>query len=314
MDEKPVRGGIGSVDRRIAAIAVKFGGHISSAQLHALGLSRHAIRHRVTRGLLIPVFQGIYAVGHLPTNPIDKAAGALLACGPRSVLSHNSAASLWGIRNDWRFPLHVTTPVDRRLRGLVIHRNRHLIRSDIRTLQGIRVLSPALTILQAAPGLTRKRLARAIDDLRLQRRSRLTLEQLERLVERFPSYPGTKALRGALGTLQREPTRSDWELDWPPFAAAHDLPAYQMNRRVCGHRVDVLFPAEGVVVELDGWDTHRTKQAFENDREQDSVILTRTGMPTIRITHDRFHHLGSEEAARLHVVLARRREQSRSGT
>ncbi|MBO0769763.1 MAG: type IV toxin-antitoxin system AbiEi family antitoxin domain-containing protein, partial [Solirubrobacterales bacterium] len=64
---------------------------ITRAQLHALGFSDHAIAHRVRRGSLIRVYRGVYAIGHLPTQPLDRAHAALLAVGERSALSHASA-------------------------------------------------------------------------------------------------------------------------------------------------------------------------------------------------------------------------------
>ncbi len=59
---------------------------------------------------LIRVHRGIYAVGHLPASVVDRAAAAVLACGPQAVLSHDSALALWGLRRQWPPEFEVTVP------------------------------------------------------------------------------------------------------------------------------------------------------------------------------------------------------------
>ena len=49
------------------------------------------------RGLLHPDHRGVYAVGHAELPPLGREVAALLACGPSAVLSHRSAAALWGL-------------------------------------------------------------------------------------------------------------------------------------------------------------------------------------------------------------------------
>ena len=88
--------GVGEVDRAIAAIAERQGGHVTAEQLAALALSRRAVQRRLQRGFLIAVFRGVYAVGRLPTLAEDQAKGALLAMGDGAALSPDSAAYLHG--------------------------------------------------------------------------------------------------------------------------------------------------------------------------------------------------------------------------
>ena len=274
---------------------------MTSAQLVALGLTPRAIEYQLARGALIRVFRGVYAVGRLPTNPIERAHGALLACGERSVLSHGSAASLWEIWRDWRYPLELTVAGDRRPPGLRVHHSRTLTQADVTSERGLRVTTPARTILDIAPRLTDRRLVRMINDLRL--RGLLTPEALGSLTDRCPARPGARRIRAIIGIPHREPTRSGFEDDWIPFAARYRLPEHEMNVHVGGHRVDVLFTPERLIVELDGWETHGTKQAFKADRERDADILARTGIPTIRITHDAFQSRASQLARQIRQIL-----------
>ncbi len=302
-------GGIRPIDQQIQTLARRQGGYVERRQLAALGLSRHAIEHRIATGQLLAAHRAVYAVGHVPTHPLARARGALLAAGPDSVLSHGSAASLWGAFSDWRLPFELSSPHDRRPGGLiVVHRNTRLAPDEIRTHYGIRATSPALTMLDVASRLTDRRLQRAVDDLRLGARQ-LTLEQLEDTVARYPRHPGAKAIHRILGTAEREPTRSPWEQDWRPFAQRHRLAPHETNVHVCGHRVDVYFPAERVIVELDGWDTHRTHAAFVADRDRDAEILAATGILTVRLTRAGFRRRPSQEAKRLQSILERRRRR-----
>ena len=101
------------LDAAIAALARKQHGYVTREQLLELGLGVGAIKFRIGAGQLIAVYSGVYAVGHLPSLPIDRAAAAVLACGPTAALSHGSAVSLWGWDTKyWRLPFEVTSRVE----------------------------------------------------------------------------------------------------------------------------------------------------------------------------------------------------------
>ena len=73
-----------------------------------------------------------------------------------------------------------------------------------------------------------------------------------------------------------------------------------------GYEVDALFEKERVIVELDGWNYHRTRSSFEKDRNRDADTLA-AGLPTIRITEQRLVNAPGKEAERLRRILAGRR-------
>src|SRR5436305_6691507 len=170
-----------AIDRQIAALAKRQRGYVTRPQLMKWGRGEGAIRYRIRIGRLLPVYSGVYAVGHLPTLPQDRAVGALLACGPAAVLSHGSAATVWGIFKRWEMPFEVTAPTLHRRRGIRVHRGA-LQRRDIKTQLGIRVTSPARTLLDVAPRIRDKALRRAVNDLR--RPGQLHLQQLEEILLR----------------------------------------------------------------------------------------------------------------------------------
>jgi hypothetical protein len=68
----------------------------------------------------------------------------------------------------------------------------------------------------------------------------------------------------------------------------------------------VLFRAERLIVELDGWEYHGTREAFEDDRERDTDTLA-AGFQTIRITWERLRDDPVKEADRLRAILSARR-------
>src|SRR5438270_9065562 len=105
------------IDRKIAAVARRQRGYVTRRQLLELGLSERVIDYRLGIGRLIRVYAGIYAVGHLPTLPQDRAMGALLACGEGAVLSHGTAASVWEIFRRWEMPFEVTAASAHRRKG-----------------------------------------------------------------------------------------------------------------------------------------------------------------------------------------------------
>jgi very-short-patch-repair endonuclease len=274
---------------------------VTRAQLLGLSLGAEAIVYRVRTRALIRVHNGVYAVGHEPASAVDRAYAALLACGPGALLSHASAASLWGIFERWWEPFELTVPTGRRRPGIKVHRAT-VDRKDVRRHLGLRVTSPARTVFDIAPRLTDKALTRAVNELRIGRL--LKLEQLAELTARLPRHRGASRVKPLIET-SRGPTRSELEDRFAAFAARFDLPPFEFNARVVGYEVDVLFPAQRVIVELDGYEFHGTRQAFEKDRERDATTLA-AGYRTVRITWERLTEAAEREAARLNAIIASR--------
>ena len=301
---REVMGERGHIASKIAQLAERQWGHVTRRQLLELGLSARAISRKIGRGELIRVHAGVYAVGHPRPEARARAAAAVLACGEGAVLSHESAAAHWGIRPRWPQRPEVSVPGDRRRPGIRIHRERPLQGPDIHRHQGIRTTSPAQTLLDIAPRLTDSQLVRAVNDARLH--AGLRIVDLERLLNRCHGQTGAPALRRAAGLAEDEPTRSSFEDAFLAFARRHGLPIPRVNVVVAGHRVDVLFEDEKVIVELDGRRFHDGYAAFDSDRDRDADTLA-AGYVTIRITWNRLKQQPAREAARLHSILQTRR-------
>ncbi len=293
------------LDLLIAETADRHHGNITGAQLARVGLSRGQIAYRVKIGRLHRVHCGVYAVGRPPRTALEHASAAVLACGPGAALSHRSALALWGLGR-WPKRHHVLVPGDRRPPGISVHRARGLARSDRRTNQGIRTTSPARTLLDCAPALTEKALARAVNDARLARLIRV--KDLSDVAERFPHHRGTPLLIPFIAA-KGGPTRSEWEDAFPAFCRRYGLPDPGLNAIVAGHEVDALFPEEKLIVELDSWAHHSTRESFESDRNRDADTLA-VGHNTVRITWERMRGQPAKEAARLDQILRRWRRRA----
>jgi very-short-patch-repair endonuclease len=291
-------------EQAIARLAAPQWGYVTREQLLNLGLSADAIKWGVKTGRLIPVHAGVYAVGHVNGTPVARAMAAVLACGEGALLSHGSAASLWGYFKFWDEPFEVTVATSHRRRaGIKIHRSQILTWCDIDRQHGVPVTSPARTVLDVAPRLYDRRLRRVVSDGRIG--PHLHLDDLADVLDRNPKHPGTKRLRWFVESPTGA-TRSGVEDDFLAFARRYGLPALVTNTLVHGHEVDVLFPRERVIVEIDTWPTHGLRSSFEGDRERDADLLA-AGYPTVRVTEERLDQSPDVEARRLHAILHARR-------
>lgn len=284
---------VGVLDRdhlsiQIATTAGRQHGHITRAQLLALRVSHARIQRWCRAGRLIHIHAGVYAVGYRRVEPIGVAMAATLACGDGAVLSHDSAAALWGWRR-WPDVPEVTVARQRRRPGIRTHRTRSLPRRDRTRQLGVPVTSPERTIREIESRLTRKQFTRMVKDAWQQRR----LDKAA--VTRLLGYPA-------------EPTRSEFEEAFRRFCRRFGLPKAATLAIVHGHEVDALFAQQRLVVELDGWEFHADRAAFVSDRERDAELLA-CGYVTVRITWDRLHETPEREAARLKRILARRERE-----
>jgi very-short-patch-repair endonuclease len=290
--------------RRIAGLAASQHGNVTRQQLLNLGLGGDAIAYRCRTGELYRLHRGVYAVGRPPAVPIEAAAAAVLACGASAALSHGSAMVLWEFWKRWPATVEVSVTLDRRPKGITVHHPRTLTRRDITTHRGIRATTAARTLLDMATRTARKTLTRAINNAL--NSPYLTESQLVDLLSRNPTHPGTRLLRPHVAESHHGLTRSELEETFREFGRTQNLPRFQTNVLVHGYVVDVYFEDEQLIVELDSWQFHKNRQAFETDRTRDVDALTH-GIPTVRVTHERLTTDPGAEAARLLAILEQRR-------
>lgn len=160
------------------------------------------------------------------------------------------------------------------------------------------------TLLDCPPRLPASRLLRIAADGR--RAGKLHRAALSDVIARFPVHPGCAYLAPLLGQPDGAPTRSEFEDACLAFCECFELPRPKVNTSVCGYEVDALFAGERLIVELDGWDFHQGREAFESDRRRDADTLV-GGFATVRITWERMTTSPRDEAQRLRTILEGRR-------
>ncbi len=100
-------------------------------------------------------------------------------------------------------------------------------------------------------------------------------------------------------------TRSPLEDRFADFVVAQRLPPPQTNVLVAGDEVDALWPAAKLIVELDSWEFHAHRDAFEKDRGRDTDHLL-AGYRTIRLTRRKLDREADRVAAQIRTLLAAR--------
>lgn len=261
-------------------------------------------------GRLRPIYRGVYGVGHGVLSREGHWMAAVLATGPEAVLSHRSAAALWGLRPTARARVDVTTGRVLRARP-GIHPHRVVLAADeVTTTDGIPTTTVPRTLLDLASVLRPHAVERAIDQAEVLRLADdLSLDEL---LARHPGARGAKALRGilAITDLGATVTRSELEARFITFLDEAVLPRPNVNTVIEGMEVDFAWPEHRLIAELDGFAFHATRRAFEQDRARDRRLQAH-GWRVIRITwrqlHDDPQQLGDELAALLNVPRSRAR-------
>jgi very-short-patch-repair endonuclease len=179
---------------------------------------------------------------------------AVLACGEDAVLSHRSAASLWGLLRTEKGPPHVTVPSKggrRKRDGIRLHRCSSLVEGMTTQPNGIPVTTPARTVA----------------DLR----------------GTVPPWLWRRAVRQAelsgfeLGPeVESDGTCSDLERDFLRICRRAGVPRPEVNVKVGRWTVDFLWAERRLAVETDSYRYHRGRIAFQDDHARE-LDLRRLG-------------------------------------
>ncbi len=229
----------------------------------------------------------------------------MLAAGDDALLSHKSAAWLWGLTKRWQQVVEVTAASPRRTRGAIrIHSAEALIGDDRTWSEDIPVIAIPRTLLDFA-AVDPHFLGQALDNAR--RLGLLDLIAIDELLSRSRGFRGVARLRTALELHRPEAfTRSGLERRFLALTRRAGLSRPSMNIFVEGYELDAYWPAERFAVELDTYDYHGTPAAFEADRvRQESLKLS--GIEMIRVTGIRMDREPKSIVRRLRRLLAQRR-------
>jgi very-short-patch-repair endonuclease len=212
---------------------------------------------------------------------------------------------LWGFQRHRRGAIHVTAPGGRqgseRRRGIWVHRCQ-LAPEDQTIRDGFPVTTAARTLFdfaEVAPFASLQGAAEEADRLNL-----LWLRELEEVCERGRGRRALRPVRRLIEELRPpDEGRSPLEIRFPAFVREHRLPELVQNVHVLGHEVDAFWPAAKLIVELDSWEHHGHRAAFERDRARDLKLMI-AGYRTIRVTHRRLDREADQLAAEIRQLLA----------
>ncbi len=250
---------------------------VTVAQLTKVGIGPSGARNRVAAGRLHRVHRGVYAVGHPLLPGRGHWMAAVLAYGPDAVLSHRSAAGLWGLRPDTRPETDVSVPrhCARSRPGLRAHASLTLDHRDVTRRERIPCTTVARTLLDLAEVLDDRGVERAIEQagaLRL-----FDLGAVDDVLDRAEGRLGTGRLRRVLEAAG-EPafTESELEEAFLELCRSHGLPRPEVAVPIAtsdGHlKADFLWRAQRLIVETDGYAFHSHARAFERDHRRDLLL------------------------------------------
>jgi very-short-patch-repair endonuclease len=254
-------------------------GLISLRQLYHIGLDEWHARYRLERGEWRVARPGVYASEAMPQT-LEQANLAVVLAVEGSLISHDSAGALWGFKGISPGVIEISAELSRQVRmeGVRGHRSCLLFDEDRSRYNRIPVTSRARTIVDLSGRLSAKELGPILDD---QLRRGLILDSVRRCIGRLPPAPGrrptvihqllAKRLKGY------DPADSDLETKILRWLVTGGLPPprQQFRVRIAGHkfRIDLSYPEAKVAIELDGWDTHRTRTAFDEDRARANLLV-----------------------------------------
>lgn len=167
---------------------------------------------------------------------------------------------------------------------------------DERTVHdGIPITTVPRTLFDMAGGLDVQRLERAIKEAEI--RQLWDELSLVDLLDRYPRRPGARNVRAALDRRNAGATlsKSDLEDLFLAFAERAGLPRPEVNVVVEGCEVDCVWREQRLIIEVDGWETHKTRAAFERDREK-SRILQAARWRCVPVTYLQLRYASSDVA------------------
>jgi len=266
-------------ERNLARLAAAQDGVVTVGQLAALGLTERARRRRVAQRRLVVLHRGVYAVGHGEVSERGRFRAAVWACGEGAALGHLAAARLLGL---WERPVEridVVVPAPRcpRAPRIRVHRSLSLTGHDVTHVRGIPCTSATRTLVD----LARSPALEAVFE-RAERRGLIRPAELEALVQ---NRPGAARLRALLATHRpgTGATRSVLERRLLAGIRRARLPEPLVNRTLVLDALtlqpDLMWPAQRVLVELDGLDTHGTRTAMRRDRRRDRATILAGWVP-----------------------------------
>jgi predicted transcriptional regulator of viral defense system len=275
----------------LALVAARQLALFTTSQAIDAGFTEWAIRRNLRTGAWVRVRHGVLAVGGSPATWEQSVLAAVMATGPHAVASHDTAAELWNLPELGARTLEVTTdrPSWGRQPGVRSHRTITFLGEEHTVRHGIPVTTVARTIVDVSARYSVVQLGEAVDEA--MRKGRLRLDALRRCVTEVSPAPGRRMSRVHHVLRKRlpgyEPGESDLEMRVLRAVVGAGLPEPVQQYRVAlaGRRcrIDLAYPELALAIEVDGWEHHRTRTAFDSDRARENDLVA-AGWRVLRFT------------------------------
>jgi very-short-patch-repair endonuclease len=262
----------------MAEFARRQKGNVTRVQLLDAGVSARMIRRRMELGALhvYREFPGVYLVGHRAEPPLARECAAILYCAPRAMLSHRRATRVWGLPAADHEDIEVTV-VGRRISsrpGLKVHYIESIEPAELRRHRGLPITSPSLTLLDLAGVVGEDDLARALNEARVQ--DLVNDGEIHDTLRAHPNRRGAKWLRALMSSEESAfKVESEAERLCLKLMIKNGLKPDAAGAWIGPYRVDFLYEAERLVVEVDGYRYHRTRERFVRDRRRRADLQAR---------------------------------------
>jgi very-short-patch-repair endonuclease len=209
---------------------------------------------------------------------------AALACGPTAVLSHGSAAELWGIGSEPERLVEISVRASsaRERPGIKAYRRPRLEDRDVTAFSHVPVTGIVRTMIDCATQLDATGIERMINEADARRKIRL--DSLRAELESRPGQWGVGRLRDVVDRRTFRLTDSELERRFLSLVESAGLSLPATGQWLNGFKVDFHWPGLGLVVETDGLTYHRTPAQQARDRVRDQAH-TAAGLAHLRFTH-----------------------------
>lgn len=271
------------------ALAARQHGVVARFQLLNAGIPRGTIDAGARSGFLFTAIRSVFSVGRPSVSVLGIWMACVLASGPRAAICGRTAAVAWGFRDRPESPVFVARPGSnqhRRRAELKAHghnsrvwlqtqRCRWLREEHLTRFQGIPILRIEPLLLRLAGQLSQREFQYAFWEA--DRTRGLSQKRLDACFELSVGLKGGSAFREAVDCRlpQVKEALSLLEVLLIDLSRAEHLPPPVVNRNDAGHLVDFRWLEQKVAVEVDGYEFHRGRGAFERDRERDNDLRAR---------------------------------------